>query len=361
MKVIKNLQILRNGLYALIGTTIVLALAVNLIAYGLCELSNNKQIYLYIGIAILAVCLISYTLIAFKNINNKKKILGFYIIDHKNKKFIEVPQYELSIDMIRYIEAAYSENNAIKKLIEEDNFEPKLHELKNNEFVLEKTEGLRLIEELVFYCILEKLSVYTSDYFNQNNMAKYITTLGKEDISSIILSNRFLKLFLEPMENREKFIESNSIENIKKDKSNVISAYSNGALYEKLQLSLPKKTIIKKINNNSFEINMKFVTIIISIECKGFSTCTSKGFDEFYLNKEKDSKYNAYQCEVNIYTKFKKRYILTSKNIKIYEWIDGFLNNLEQYISEQYFYAKIQWPTIYAQTLVNLNTISKKQ
>jgi hypothetical protein len=150
------------------------------------------------------------------------------------------------------------------------------------------------------------------------------------------------------MHNREVFVESDE----KKDFSQggrVVTAYHpSGAIYKKFDLILPNRSKIKRINKNQIVIDTNLLSLSVSCLFGGFGTVLERGFHKYYLGIEGGyPKYNDYEFNVEISIKFKLRSLFFSEKWKYYMWADDFIEKLTEYLSQELFFERINWDTVY--------------
>ena len=176
-----------------------------------------------------------------------------------------------------------------------------------------------------------------------------MTTYGRVDIPSVLLSNRFLELFSQPMAQRPAFVGMS-------DNDNTVAAWSaDGAFFEKFDLILPKGSIVKRPEKNKIAIETKKLKILIAVRYDRISTNLPRDFEEFYLHlpnmiaytdKEARVLYNPLEIHVDIQITVKSRAMLSSSGWEYYRWVDSFLERIEVEISREAFFNRIQWESV---------------
>ena len=199
----------------LIMTSVLVAVGVNMLSTGIVDLLGlrfgfqiKEVILITIGIFLSLGVLAWNAWTNFRRLNQTKKFEGFIIYDEINHKIISVPEYTISTDMAQYQQWASSENKALEKLWKEDNisqfrnFRGKIDQNLLNTL----TQSGTLLTELLEYCLIEKLSLHLTDYYNKFDGKLKVQKFQKTDIPQVLLTNRFLRLFSEDMINRESFM-----------------------------------------------------------------------------------------------------------------------------------------------------------
>jgi len=334
--VVRGIAISRKNLVELIVIAILLSFGINLIAGQLLGWLNEKpSIILLIGILLCLVAIV-YTLLSLFGSRTKSHTYEAFLIDGPAKDNITpVPGYELAEEVHNYLQGAFAENSALLRLWQE---QPK--------------EADRLLTEVIEYCILRTLSNHLEEYFHGKTFKKEnLTTYGRVDIPSVLLSNRFLELFSQPMAQRPAFIGM-----IDNDIDNTVAAWgANGAFFEKFDLILPKGSIVKRPEKSKIAIETKKLKILIAVRYDGYSTNLPRNFEELYLHLPHEVEYtdegprvlyNPYEIHVDIQITVKSRAMLSNSGWEYYRWVDSFLERIEKEVSREAFFNRIQWESV---------------
>jgi hypothetical protein len=144
-----------------------------------------------------------------------------------------VEQYDLASDVAQFQGAAFAENPALARQWES---EP-LSDI--NRAILGPTASIgeihrigsiRIANELVQYAVLNHLSTHLTDYFNKLDEPDAVVTLARNDMPSILLSNRILALISGDMRDRAMFHHDTG-------KRNALLVYvSSGAVFQHFEL-----------------------------------------------------------------------------------------------------------------------------
>ncbi|MBO5165988.1 MAG: hypothetical protein J6B90_05225 [Lachnospiraceae bacterium] len=334
----------KDKTFEVLITAVLMATGINFTVSGITLSVDSEfaKVFIVIGVLIVSVTFALLLAKLIKRLNKKEYIEGFFLYHDKSHEILEIPEYKISEDMNSCLKSAFVENKAIEKHWTETNvrkFEP-VGVAEDKRIVAKASQSMLLLVELIEYCILERLSTTICDYFNsiehKTGKKSKVKTYLREDIPDILLSNRFLKLFSEPMDNREGFLNSNS--------DNVVSAFGKkGVRYSRFDLVLPQKTIIKRENKNTIVVNMKSFTLKITVLFGGFNTYIDREFYRYYLGCEKSGDICPYQFNVDIEVKFKLRSLLHFNDWKHYEWIDVFIDTMYKYLDQDTFFDGIGW------------------
>lgn len=345
----------------LIMTSVLVAVGVNMLSTGIVDLLGlrfgfqiKEVILITIGIFLSLGVLAWNAWTNFRRLNQTKKFEGFIIYDEINHKIISVPEYTISTDMAQYQQWASSENKALEKLWKEDNisqfrnFRGKIDQNLLNTL----TQSGTLLTELLEYCLIEKLSLHLTDYYNKFDGKLKVQEFQKTDIPQVLLTNRFLRLFSEDMINRESFMcLSNNFNDENDACSTVCVLNSSGAYYHKFDLTLPENSKITRKNKNEIIIDTPILTLSLTSLFSGLSTALPHDFYKYYLRSASQhyTSLHDYKFNVEISVKFKLTSLFMRKKMDVYySWIDSFLDEITEYMEKDRFFDKIDWNAIHA-------------
>jgi len=329
-------------------STIVLASCVNVLATStllFLDLEKSKLLIVIISIFFIVITLLLHFIFRFKIIQKKFITSGVFIYNDKYKKIINIDGYEVSYDMCKYLNSALQEDSQLKETWNSGGLED-----------FNKRSGdKKIINELIEYCIIEQLSVSLSDYFQKFSIDDTgIFEVNSDNIEPNMLTNRFLKLFSTNIKSRVAVDNGNEYSIPSRD--DLICSYTkDGFIYEKIHFSLPKNTKLQRVNENSIVIRMPMFDIFIDCHFYGFNTNLPHGFSKYFLKiKDYYSHHNTMEFEIEVRVEFKTRYYLSGRGWEYHEWVDDFIENVEKYASDKFFFEKINWETVY--TTIQCNT-----
>lgn len=339
----------KHEYFNIVVFSVVLSTVINIISGALCDIYNiHPLVYIVCGSIITFFLIIFSLLYRIHKLNLSIEYKGMFIIDKQNKnRLIKIPNYKINNDMVNYLESSFIENKAMKKIWEEGNLQ-KINFCqsdKNGTIYAKCDESINLFLELVEYSLLENFSIFISDYFNLLHLHSKVELWSKESVPDILLTNRFLKLFSEDMNNRSAFFEDTEDSNNStiECEGTVVTSYKNGALYRRFDLYLPKGTTIHKNNNNSITIDTKLFTLTIKYLYGGFSTVVDNEFIKYYIGREGKMSYHPYQFNININVKYKLVSIFKIYDWKYYNWLDEYIISLKHYCDKETFLNDICW------------------
>jgi hypothetical protein len=248
--------------------------------------------------------------------------------------------------MHNYIRAIRAENKAIKSLWQRARF-GNFEEPESDGSARAAKEGDKLVREAVEYFVLNKLSLHLSAYFSSDrNVADdSVVKIQRRTIPQLLLDNRFLELFSKPMSQRAAFAHESDLEN---HENIVFATGEDGEIFDQFELILPPEATLSRTDENTLRIMTKRFTLKISPEFERTSTLFPRGFSEQYAGMG-FLDLHPYHVRLKLEISFRWWSILTRKGWDYYEWLDSFVEELEQSFSLDEFIDRIGWHT--AQTV----------
>jgi len=333
------------------------AFGINLAAGSLLFIATVIPLYarLLIGIGIAVSAVLYLVMSIYAKRTQIRAYKGLFVHDLRKNEVIKIPRYYFSESMVRYLKAAFIENQALKVIWDRQPLKHMLEfDLKDDSDVpVVTSEGSReLIREVVEYFVLNQFSTHLDDYFNDERFRQEnLAYIGRKDIPEILLTNRFLELFSRPMRDRIAFSKDSTW----KENSNetpddrigmtVASYRPSGEIYERFTLVTPKGTIISRPNKNTIEIRTKMFTIHIKTDFRGSLTILPSGFEHYYLSLDSDIRSGIYAIDVEVRVSFGLGLQLPGTGRQYYRWVDSFLDTLNDNISASRFFESIGWNT----------------
>jgi hypothetical protein len=214
---------------------------------------------------------------------------------------------------------------------------------------LKATPDRRLILEATEYFVLRMLSTHLTNYFNDEKFKEEnLTKLERKDIPQVLLENRFLNLFSKPMEERT----AASFEDRFVSKNTQGSSGESNTDFRHFHLILPAKAKVSRTGENICEITTKKFTLRVSILYLGADELLPADFEKYYLRLQKYYKRpnpsmvkeKAIEIEVTVF--FKNSIFFSTTGLQYYEWLDSYLDKLEEEFSTSYFFKKIGWDSV---------------
>lgn len=338
-------------LIELIAAAIVIGLGVSFIASGIFDyfnFQNKNLIFILIGIVLTSIGFVYYLNKLFGRKRFSKKIEGFFILDRKNKKVIDIDNYDYSNKLASNLKYAFTEDKALKKTWDKIDFDD----------IFKKGEKfLKIIDEASEYYLLEKLSTHLSVYFNNSKFDKEeLIEYERNDIPDVLLNNRFLELFSKPMDQRESFISDEDIDGVfeikkkgkKKSVGKVVSSFRNGVMYSHFDLKLPKNSKLKRNSDNSISLITERFTLNLKTIISGINTYIPHEYEKHYLGINYSSDLPAFIATYEIEVHFHMLSLFKTNSWQYYQWVDSFINRIETDVSQNYYFnEKIEWNKTY--------------
>lgn len=352
IKPIKQIKKVQAKTVNFILSAIIIACGINFIVSGIIDYSDNKQGWIYIIVGSVLVFLTILVLCIRQLLQSRSitTIQGVVTYDKEKKELIEIKGYSFSEQLKKYLDAACIESRDIKSVWNKDylGFNRIANADKGN-FKVSLTQSSILLNQLIEYILLEELSKITVDHFNTQNFSKKkVNKINKIDVPNLVANNAFLSLFSKSMSEREAFNN--------REEPNVVLAYShNGALFEKFELSLPKKCKIIKNSAKVIEIRHPLFRLKIIPAFTGFNALLPNNFEKYYLHSSIHNIYN-YNVKIDVELKLSWKAFFIRKS-EYFEWIDKYIERLASHMSFQYFIDSIHWNIV--ETIMECN--SKEQ
>lgn len=334
-----------------------LSIGISLLANFFSNKYNANSILLWIGVSLIFIVILVYLVIFYKSKEYTIKEKSLFITDKKGD-FLPINRFRLSEDMLSSLSSVFKENNTFKEKWE-NAFKEK--EIKNEEefkkmHISNNKDIIGFFGELVEYIFLKKLSVITVDYFNTKS--NEIEVLTRDKISDYVLKNRILEMISKPFEERSAF--SNDQSNNRAGET-IWAMSSNGVVFEKFELRLPKgTTLTKDKKNDTLVIKNKNYSIYFKHGFGGFSTSTPRGFEKYYLNKEfNEIKHYSFTPKLKI--KLNPFFFLFFSNWKNMNWIDIICEEFSNYFSFSKFLEKIGYEYALTNIIIDENCRKREQ
>ncbi|QDG50207.1 hypothetical protein FIV42_05525 [Persicimonas caeni] len=326
----------RAEVVKIVLVAVLLSIGVNLIAQFTWDWAKpHKQAMLVVGLflCVLAVAILAVNL--FSKITKVRSVFeGIFVYDEKSDAFVSVDRYWFSHEICRYYDAAIAEDLALKARWENCRFE--LFGKRNDMFV-----------ELATYALLNQLSVHLSDYFNDTSFEdESLEVFQRDDLTKDVLKNEFLALFSKPMEKRAPFVKQTLAE---KDTGpgEVIASFSDGAIYEKFRLVLPKGSRLTLRDDGAICVKTRRLDLVLGVRFIGTQSLLPSEFQRLYLGVEQPIHHSVYEVDVSIEASFRLLPLLAKKGWRYYFWLESFFEDIRSKVSREHFLKSIGWQTAY--------------
>ena len=336
---IKQIKTTQFNIFQLILTTVLIASGVNFLVTGAISYFENKSglLFVIIGISLILLTLIITLIIDFKKSKIREIINAIITYDPQDQELIKIPKYILSEDLTHYLKAARIESKDIESLWKKDKlgFKRIYNDIDPKSTFVEISQSAAILNKLVEYLILKKLSLITVDYFNKPTFDKRkLIQLTELNLPDMVVSNMFLSLFSKDISQRVAF---DNIEN-----KRVVKAYGkNGEIYDRFELSLPKKCQIFRKKPNTIILKHPLFKLELTPAFSGFSAVLPRGFTQEYIKADVFTM-RTYKFYIGVTLKFSWKSLFIGKSI-YYDWIDNFLDKLHNDMDFDRFIEDINW------------------
>jgi len=336
------LRLDRSNALQLLLVAVVLGVGVNLLAGEIAsEISSTTA--LFSAIVTIGLALIFLFARALWPRPRVRQFRGFFIYDAEANALTETDtRYALGSNLKRYLDAAFAENPAMKSTWDSNPLRGVADIADKEQNEVKKT--LELVRQAAEYFVLRRFSMRLSDHFRSGEYEESeLETLSHTDIPDVLLQNRFMKLFAEPMEERAAFLGSP----VSGAGANIVSVgVASGALYERFQLVLPKGWDVKRAAVNQIEISTKRFTLVLKTECAGLGVSLPALYLSDFLNlayAEDGDRYRPMAIDVSVRIIPRRSWLVTPSRWRYYKWIDDWLVGLEPDVSKDAYLDQIGW------------------
>lgn len=317
MKPIATSKIQTSQTIILLFSTLTLALGVALGANYLTNFLGYNYMLITISVILITSSLFIINKVINPAINLKTKIDGGFYFDVDNLEENKIIGYEFNSDINTYLNAITVENKAYKHAMYSKGKNFSAHYNPNT------LDFYNLAAACAEFLFLHKLGLHLNSYFVENEANEsLITKISRNKLSQEILSNRVLELITRNYQEREAFYTRDN------DKIGKIcfAMGKNGEVYNHIELELPLGSTISRQKNNEIKIENKVFEIIYQVKCQGFNTTVDRNL---IIGKYKPL--NLVTAILSI--KIKKKYFVSEKDLMLYQWLDSFLLEFEEYMS----------------------------
>ncbi|PQJ33821.1 hypothetical protein BSZ35_03685 [Salinibacter sp. 10B] len=218
--------------------------------------------------------------------------------------------------------------------------------VRTDESFIEVGKSEDILIEATEFVILDYLSKHLDSYFNDvEEVDKEVTKIEREDIPKILIENRILSTLSKPLDERDAFVGSSILEGVPEGQE-IVSVYgSNGTLYEKFELVLPRGTEIERPGPGKLRMENSRIVMSMAIKFDGMTKNLPRGFEDLYMNLDSED-VKPYKLDVEISVLIKRRALLQRSGWKYHEWVDSFSNKIENKMSFSEFVDRINWPIV---------------
>lgn len=345
MKPLSDIKKQKNSLLKSFVLVTILSFGISMIVSYLTQ-NADTLITLIIGILFVLIVTFYYLREYFGCSASRVNVDTIITVDN-NHSLISIPRLEFSEDLYQATHSVFAENK-VYETVWKDAF------LFGDE---KSKKGKQLVVEFFQYLFIKKLSLNLNSFFNGLNN-KSTVVIGREQIPDILLKNRVIEMISKPYEEREKFQKSLQKETSSPQKGTVVMmSGEDGALYDLLEIELPRKSRIL-IEGNSLIIKNRNFTICFNVRFEGFASSTRRYFESLYLGRSFHECRN-YEVELSLSIRFSPFFLLSFRDWRYLEWLDSIGDVFFEYFSFDAFVEKIGFEKAATNQIVFQNYIKK--
>lgn len=321
------------------------------------------------AIAILLI-LISFSLLAQdlrSHLHIEDNIQGVLFIDPGRNEIIPVMDYKFSEVLCDTLSAVKAES---RSFFSEWDEEPLVPASTNQDFsesigatghqkptytaiyrvvsdgeIIKLPKAVRLLEEAVFFVLLETLSTHLSTYFNDHDGDMYLREYRREDMPYSLLKNRVINLLSTPIEHRDIFLDTFP-QGAKRPEGELHALYgSDGSMYSIFDFILPKGSAIRYSEVDGIRIETKRLSIDLAVKYSGFGAAVDNAFLSHYVGRSPKS-VECRMIAIGLKYRIKPLSLISSSGWQYYRWLDSFRKELRSSFDFGAFQDDIQWQVI---------------
>jgi hypothetical protein len=259
----------------------------------------------------------------------------------KTHEVVPIDRYEFATKTAEYFRAVAAENKALAKAWADNPLSEIDLDVKHLRARKRGSPAAKLAREALEYFVLNQLSLHLSGHFQNNPLIDdaEIVEVGRRDIPSVLLENRFLELFSRPMADREAFLHSGG--HVDEEKV-VWQSGKDGAIFDHFELILPRGTTVARADADTILVQTRRFSMSIQSVFEGFGAVFPPQFGHLYLGPGFNDA-DAYQINLEIHVRFRWWSLLTATGWEYYRWLDSFLDRVAQEFSFDRFLRDIAW------------------
>ncbi|MFM7851522.1 MAG: hypothetical protein ACKO96_06275, partial [Flammeovirgaceae bacterium] len=120
---------------------------------------------------------------------------------------------------------------------------------------------------------------------------------------------------------------------------------SNGAMYKRFDLCLPKGSKLSKFGEDGFTLTTGRFILHVAVEYSGFCHNMPNGFQELYLSNNGD-KFDARYVNISLSGRIFLKTLLSSSGWEYHDWLDSFRLRIKENYDINHFYNRINWDIV---------------
>ena len=324
---IRQIRERRKDLLLLLATAILLALAINCVSAFVTTMAANRPIVLLLlSAAFLIGSFIILVRIAFGAAEHVVRIQGAIAFQVKGPSIqpIEISGYAFNTDFCAYLRAFIQENEAYAKLLSQVNSDI----VSMDTFDPDNLNHHTIINSVIEFTILNELDLHLNSYFIENEIdTSTIVTLGRDELGPEVLRNRVIDLITKDMKERSAFARDPA----KTSEGTIVYAPGRkGAIYQRLDIELPPKSTITRNAKGFLVITNPLFDLTIIPQYEGFCTSVPRVLVASHSNHVTEM-----LATLKLHIRIKKAAFVTRLSMELYEWLDSFVLQMQDYVSIQ--------------------------
>ena len=315
----------RREILLIIATAVLLTLGISLVTTYLSITLNNNHL-LYSGIAFLLIGAIILTVLFLGSSNHIVRLNGAILYNEKDKKIkpVKIIGYQFNDDFCRYLHALLHENEAYWTPFSKKGWEI----AHTNRFDPDDLNHYTIINSTIEYIVLHELIYHLEEYFSENEIdSNSIVEITRNQLDSSVLKNRVIDQLTKDMAERAAFAQDRDPETMRGVV--VHSTTGDGAIFDKLEIKLPKNSRITRNSDGYLVITNPIFELTIMPKYAGFST--SLPFE--LIKPEEGDSLSPLTFSLKLHIRISSRAFLPNESMEIYSWLDSLVDTLQNYIS----------------------------
>ncbi len=340
----------RRDFLAVLSTAIFLSLSINLLSSWFSIVTHNNSVTVLLwSVCFSLVGILFFRSVAFGPNEHVVRIRGAvaYKIDNDSVEKVEIIGYTFNDTFCECLIGFLSENEAFKRIFVTGSTE------KSNPLIAfnpDKLDRMNIINSVLEYVVLSELDLHLNAYFVENEIDKRgIEVLGRDKLNSRILKNRVIDLITKDSKERPAFLSHDA----KKEGVPGEVVYmkgENGAVFNRLSFELPPKSGIDRNDDGFIVISNPLFDLTIVPKYGGFA---SADIPDELMPSNFDILFQPIEVGVNLIVRVKLGAFYTNQSMEIYEWIDSFIESMQDYISTERLCRRLN-PDFVAMLIKNL-------
>lgn len=315
----------KRDVLRILATAVFLALAINCVTSYVVAIASDQPVFLLLfSLAFFLFAILLLKRIVFGPTEQVIRLRGAIGFDVKNEIIhpIKIIGYSFNDDFCKYLRGFVQENKAYGKLF----LKRETGLVSMGQFNPDDLNHHTIINSVLEFTVLNQLDLHLNSYFVENEIDEHrIVSLSRDQLGPGVLRNRVIDLITKDMKERSAFARDFDS---KPEGVVVSSGGENGAVYKRLDVELPPKSKIFRNDNGFLVIANPFFDLTIMPQYEGFATVLSHVF-----TPSVEGHFSPLLVRVKMCIRIKKAAFTTDKSMEMYEWLDSFVAQMQDYVS----------------------------